>query len=303
MNKKAIFMAFASGKESTESTPVKRYIGIAPVYVKAVNPKKDELEKLYGTTLEKEPDYQGSVEIDGKEVPTVRLDFIVATDAEKCGIDLVSKVTIFLRQAYLYNREKTKVKVIDKYGRTAWVTSEELKTKAIPMYSNGPARLDADYRPLYQGEEDLTGFLQAYLNIPSVDKYVNGTWVLSDTPAESESRLDNIVKYFNGDYSELRDIIKFQPNNKVKVMFGVRNTSDGKMYQTTFTQKFLRNNASNVNAIQKVLDERKAAGALADIEFSTCDLKEYTVEATSFSSPSEATSAPFDTSDVDDIFG
>ena len=41
------FMAFAAGKESTEGSAVKRYTGVAPVFVLAVNPDKAELEKLY----------------------------------------------------------------------------------------------------------------------------------------------------------------------------------------------------------------------------------------------------------------
>ncbi len=45
------FMAFASGKESTEGNEIKKYTGIAPVYVLAVNPNKEELESIYGTTI------------------------------------------------------------------------------------------------------------------------------------------------------------------------------------------------------------------------------------------------------------
>ena len=55
------FMAFASGKESTEGNAVKRYTGVAPVFVLAVNPNKAELEKLYNTQLENDPEYLGEV--------------------------------------------------------------------------------------------------------------------------------------------------------------------------------------------------------------------------------------------------
>ena len=56
MNKtNKLFMAFATGKESTEGNVVKRYIGVAPVFVLAVNPSKAELEKLYDTELENAP--------------------------------------------------------------------------------------------------------------------------------------------------------------------------------------------------------------------------------------------------------
>ena len=51
------FMAFAKGTESKEGNAVKRYIGVAPVFVLTVNPNKAELEKLYNTQLENDPEY------------------------------------------------------------------------------------------------------------------------------------------------------------------------------------------------------------------------------------------------------
>ena len=48
-----VFMAFASGKESSEEGSIKRYIGIGSSFVVGVCPNKKELEALYGTTLEK----------------------------------------------------------------------------------------------------------------------------------------------------------------------------------------------------------------------------------------------------------
>ena len=45
------FMAVAAGRESTEGSAVKRYIGVAPVFVLTVNPSKEELEKIYGVEI------------------------------------------------------------------------------------------------------------------------------------------------------------------------------------------------------------------------------------------------------------
>ena len=68
-------MALAKGKESTEELEIKRYVGVAPVYVLAVNPNKAKLEELYGRKLDKEPEYV--TEKDG--VKSARIDFIVKT--------------------------------------------------------------------------------------------------------------------------------------------------------------------------------------------------------------------------------
>lgn len=288
MNNNFVFMAFGKGKESTEGSVVKRYQGVAPVFVLGVNPTKDELEKLYDTQIEKAPEYVGEIEVNGNKVPNVRIDFIVKTDADKCnGIDFTTKISFFIRKEYRVNRDGSKVQVIDKYGRTAWVTKEQFKNKEIPVYSNGPANIDKDYRACYHGEEDLTNFIKQYLNIPSVMKYVNNTWVMVDNPSDSEARLENIENYFKGDFSELRSVIALQPNNKVKALFGVKLTDDNKQYQTVYTQMFLKNNTTDYSKLDADLQERKNSGAYPNVEFVVGDLREYNVESTDFSKPSE----------------
>lgn len=291
MNSNYTFMAFAKGKESVDVIN-KKYIGVAPVYVLAVNPNKEQLEKLYNTQLEKEPEYLGEVEVgeDKHKVKNVRLDFVVKTVADRCnGIEFTTKVTFFIRNEYRYNKDKTKVQVIDKYGRTVWVTVEQAKAHEIPIYSNGPANIDKDYRPIFVGEEELTSFIKTYLNIPDVMKYVNNTWIMVDKPEDCEARLDNIAKYFNGDFKELKDIISLQPNNKIKVLFGVKSTDKGQ-FQAVYTNMFLKNNVTKYDKLKDNLQERKAAGAYSTTEFEVVDLKEYTVEATNFeenNSPAE----------------
>lgn len=274
-------MAFASGKQTTDGASVARYIGVAPIYVLGVNPTKSELEGYYNTSLEKEPEYTGSKD----NVPFVRIDFVVKTDATRSNnIDLTTKVTFFLRREKRVNRDNTKVQVIDKYGRTAWVTNEQLKAKEIPMYTNGPANLDADYRPVYNGEENLTNFIKTYLNIPSVQKYVNGAWVMVDNPQDCEARLEHIEDYFKGNFQELKEIIAMQPNNKVKALFGVRAADNGSLYQDVFGDMFLRNNSTDYTRLEKEVTERKNNGAYPNSLFTICDLREYTVEATNLDS-------------------
>lgn len=275
------FMAFSAGKESSEGGIVKRYVGLAPVTVLATNPTKAELEAIYGTTLDKDPEYTGVQDVEGTKVPYARIDFIVKTVADKCdGIDMTTRVTYFLRKEYRFNRDKSKVQVIDKYGRTAWVTKEQANAHEIPVYKNGPANLDKDYRPAYTGEEDLTNFIKAYLNIPSVQKYVNGKWELVDNPSECEARMDDIDKIFAGDFKGLKEIMSYQPNNKVKVLFGVRTADDGKQYQSAYTQMVLRNGVTDYSKLDADLQERKANGAYSTTEFEVKPLHEYSVDAT-----------------------
>ena len=274
-------MALAKGKESKKELEIKKYIGVAPVYVLAVNPNKEKLEELYGRTLDKEPEYV--TEKDG--VKSARIDFIVKTNPERCGgIELVTKVSFFLADSFIFGKENTKTKIIDKYGRTAWVTKEELKEHAIPQYSTGPANIDKDYRQCYKGEEELTDFMKVYLEIPNVQVFnrTTNSWHMAADPSQSEARLDNIADYFKGNFKELVDGVNMQPNNQVKVLFGIKNTEDGKQFQDVFTQKVLRSNATNYSYLENALEERKENGGYSNTIFEICTFKEYGIEPTTF---------------------
>ena len=287
-NKNFSFMAFGKAQVSKEATEIKRYTGVGSVFVVGVNPNKTELEKLYDRELDKDPEYL--TEKDG--VTSARIDFIIKTDpTAKCsnGIELLTKFSMFIRNEYRFNKDKTKVQVIDKYGRTAWVTKEQAKNHEIPVYKNGPANIDKDYRPAYVGEEDITNFLKLFLGISNVEKWVKNEATgrrevvgLVDNPEDCECRLENIEDYFKGKFNEIKDAINLMPNNKVKVLFGVRTTDEGKQYQDVYTRKFLSNTVSVYDKLAEDVQNNKDNGAYPNTEFVIADLQEYTVNATNF---------------------
>ena len=281
MNNNFVFMAFAKGQTSSEPIVTPKYIGVAPVSILAVNPNKVTLEKLYNRTFEEEPNYiTETTDATGKEIPSVRINFVVKTDSERTnGIDMTTNVSFFLQKSYQQGSQSGKYKIIDKYGRTAWATKEVIEAKQIPMYTNGPANIDKDYRPCYVGEEELTNFLKNYMNIPNVQVYLNGSWVNNPkvNPTDCEARLEHIEDYFRGNFKELSDIINYQPNNKVKVLFGIRTSNEGKLYQSVYTQMTLKNSITNYSNLERDLQERKQRGWGSNQEFEVCDLKEYSV--------------------------
>lgn len=291
-------MAFGKGQVSTEGASIKRYIGVASVFILGINPTKEELEKLFGRELDNAPEYVGETEIgeegNKRKVAQVRLDFICKADPEKYKdgegkpLDFVNRISLYIRKEYRYNRDQTKVQVIDKYGNTAWVSVEDAKNHVIPVYSNGPANIDKDYRPAYVGEEELIKFLIAYLNISSPLKFVRDenkfVWQDADKLSDSEATLEHIEDYFKGDFSELATILGYQPNNKVKVLFGVRTNDEGKQYQTTYNRMFLKNSVNDYSRLDADVKSTQEAGAMTSSMFDCTELHEYVVESTSFGS-------------------
>ena len=86
--------------------------------------------------------------------------------------------------------------------------------------------------------------------------------------------------------------MSYQPNNKVKVLFGVRTTDDGKQYQAAYTQMVLRNGVTDFSKLDKDLQERKANGAYSTTEFEVTPIHEYNVESTKVEDLPAATEAP-----------
>ena len=252
-------MAIKANASSTGAAGFKKYVGVGSFRVMGVNPTKEEMEKFYGRTLDKAPEYlkdKQDVNDDNKPYKQLRVTFLLQADTkyedgkpikENAVLKepLKTSVSFFIDSRYFYNRDKTKVQVIDKYGRTAWVTIEQSKNKQIPVYSNGPARLDADYRPALRGENELTQFILNYLNVTPIDSYNSntGAWVTNPHPEDCEGNLSKIKDYFKGDISELKECCSLMPNNRVKLLMGVQTDDQGNQHNNVYSRLSMRNGA------------------------------------------------------------
>nr|DAW35381.1 MAG TPA: hypothetical protein [Caudoviricetes sp.] len=279
------FLTVGKTSQSTESTLSKRYIGLASSYIKAVNPDKKTLDSIMGYESQNEPEYVKEDD-NGK---MALITFIVETDPEKNNdIDLKSRMTFILRNTPAYNRDKTKVQVIDIYGNSTWANVEDAKEgKKLLSASGKELRIASKYRMACVGEADLVSFLKEYLGVGSSFNYINGSWVLKDNADDYLFSLEHVKDYFSGNVSEIKDAIKLQPNNKIKLLFGVRNTDNGQ-YQTIATRDglFLRNSAGEkaVARLEKTLEDAKNNGAFSTTEFKVQELQEFSVNPTDLSS-------------------
>lgn len=286
-------MAIAKGNE-TKEVSFKRYIGIGNVNVLAVNPTKAELAKL-GREVEEEPVYV--TEKDG--VKTIRITLYV----KPIEIDEILIMSFFVRNQRFASRDKGTFQVIDSYGRTAWVTEEQLKNHDIPVSSNGNTiSIANNYRPAFSGEDSFTQFVKAYLGIPNLTVYINGQWVPNPkaTPADCEVRFDHIDRWFNDDIKEIKDAFAYQPGNTAQVLFGMRTDDQNRQFQTFFSEKFYKGmkviDQSRYQAdgfskeLDKVNSNPATSGRYANTEFTFGPLKEYSPTATNFEAEETSTS-------------
>ena len=139
------------------------------------------------------------------------------------------------------------------------------------------------------------------MGIPNPEKWVKNEETgrrevvgLVDNPQDCECRLENIEDYFKGKFTELKDAINMMPNNKIKVLFGVRTTDEGKQYQDVYTRKFLSNAVSVYDKLSEDVQSAKDNGAYPNTEFVIADLQEYTVNATNFNNTNNNGDMPFD---------
>lgn len=289
------FLAIGKTQESTEAQEFKRYIGLGSTFVKAVQPTKNEIDEFFGYASQSEPEYVREGE-QGKEV---HITFLLQVDPKVHeDIDLKTRAMITLRLAPDYNKDQTKVRVIDGYGNYTWANVEDAKAGKPIVSSNGnPQKIDTKYRMACVGECDLVAFLKKYLCIQDAFNYVNGTWVKKENAAECIFGLEHIKDYFNGDFRELKDALKLQPNNKVKLLYGVR-TNEGKQYQAVCTRgELILSNAASMSAVsrlEKDLVNAKQNGAFSNTDYKVCELQEYVIQPTNLEAPANSTDMPFE---------
>lgn len=277
-------MAFAEGR-SSQSVRVERFIGVGVVKVLKPNPNKKGIEGLFGITLQEEPEYIGKKEIDGNQVPSIRIDFPIQTiPEENNGINTTTRIQFFLTKAYQYNKERTKVKMINKYGEVAWIPCEDARLNKVP--DNISWFSSKGMRPALRGEEELTSFLKEYLAIPRRTYKDPNTGVSKEIVdvSKAEAQLENMDKLFQNNMSEINAILSAQPDNKIKVAFGVRTTSDNKQYQDVLNTKVLRYNSNATDLLEREVNNRKMNSGYKDTIFSFGQLEEFKNEPTDFSS-------------------
>lgn len=271
-------MGFGKGEEIQEGR--KYYTGIQNFTVTAVNPSKEELEKLWGREIQFDPEYISKKTVsdaDGeREVSQVRLDFYITSS----GAEVINtKATFYISNTH-HKSQTNKLKVINAYGKDAWISEADIKAKQVP--SNMQWFDTNGMKVAKRGEVELIDFLKNLLNIAmNLDKLVNKEDGYARVTPEEWADI------FNGDYTMLRDLVK-TTNNKVGLALGVKTSSDNSLRQVVYTKKALRQfvldstKADKFKWIAKDILEAQASGSLAQVDFGPVDysLREFTIQPT-----------------------
>lgn len=296
-----------------EFVDIRKYIGVASVNVLAINPDNARL-RSYGWTIPKDAEEPKYVTTDSSGRKSARVRFLV--QIQDLDEKPVVAMDFWVRPDIFFTKDGQKCKVIDSFGRCAYGTKPEIKAHQIPQYASGPAQISSDYKPCHIGEEELVLFTMKYLNVTPLQIFDRKTqgWVSSKNPGRLT--IDHWDRLCNGDVTELKQYFSLQPDNRVKVIFGIRSTDENKTYQTFLSSTFIGNgavadrNSGEYTSARKAIDKYFENRENSPYSFSALPVKEWKETATEvkenpvedmpdFTSP-EYTS---NKDDLDEVFG
>ena len=197
-------MAISANNSNEEvAGGVSLFTGVASVQVIAVNPTKDELEEL-GVKLKDDPSY--SVAFSDEEYNKV--SFWVKHE----NPDMFTRVEILVQPKHRVSKAGDKYMWTNNRAQVTWAADN-------PSQKYDWYKADGE-RKAYVGEDILLSFIKAWANVAN----------------DGDCYLETIDKIVNGDMTELKQLVGALSENRVRVLFGVK---DGK-YQQAYTKHFGR---------------------------------------------------------------
>ena len=281
---------FNSSTVSSGASDIKKYIGVATISVLAVNPNNATLRN-YGWKVQEgadEPHYSSMSE-DGKPVGRVRFLCQIHDLKEKPVVAL----DFWCRPGFVIGKTSGKARIIDSYGRVAWATKEEVKGHKIPQYTNGPASIAQDYKPCHPGQDKLIAFIYKLMNITPLKTFDNAKQEFVATKTPGRLTIDDWDAICTGDTKEIEGYLKLRPDNRMKVVLGVRTNDENKTFQTFLdmcdgTTKMpyfgpnikLDQGTGEYNVARKRIDEYYQNFSNGNISFSATPVEEWKEVAT-----------------------
>lgn len=268
--------------EPIESRKFKKWVGVCPVQVVAVNPNATRMKEIFPQRKDwGEPQYLQNKEYKGAMHKWATIDLYLQGLVPDKDSKPIFELRINLIDCYNYNKDKTKVQVIDRYAQTTWLPTEDVKAKVWKEeWSN---RIDKEYRPCIVGEATLLMFLQKYVGIPNVRYYDpdSKTWKYreGENKRHCECMLDHLKDVFKGDFKEILDLFNGFKESWIRVMIGIRHTDTGKIIHIVNDKIFANaHNFTNTVFEREIKNEQKfyeTSGTTPYVTYSADPIHEY----------------------------
>lgn len=248
------------------------YVGYDSFVVLAINPTKEELAKIYGTTADRLKDQvyinESAQVINAKGEETqgreVSIKIYVKCVNQVNNKDFINCIKFKVKEGIFIGQQTGKHQVIDDYGQTAWVTEEEFKNKVIPVFSNGSKANIGKYRHTYRGEAELVTFIRNWLGFPdpiiregydpNTKRFASIKWREGEAleACEFSFEIAEWKEIFKGNFKILQDLLKGHEAFQFKGFTGI-SSKDNQDFQV-MSRITLRNDAST-NQIKKASTE------------------------------------------------
>jgi hypothetical protein len=229
---------------------VKRFTGLCPFRIMAVNPTKEELETLTGISFQNDIVYSG----DKDGVATMRLDFWMnnpeATYVDEKGVEqninLWRKFSIFIENNKSTSKNGNK-RIVNDLLQATWASDVQAvaDNENMSWFSQ-----NHNSREAYVGEVELLEFFKKLLGLSSGSTFKG---ILPD-----EVKLSTPwSKLINGDVKELRGYIN-EANavgNGLTFLLGVKITDDGKMYDDVYNKYYQASKNKKTEGFTKSLTD------------------------------------------------
>lgn len=205
-----------NANNSNEQVVKERIPSTGPVKVSvvAINPNMAEMVAM-GMNVTEEPQY---ITVGDDGTKKCRLDIYVTGNEGK----FKTKLAFFLENKERANNSGDKFEIINNYCQSTWATSINEAVQRVGR--NGNTWFDEKgARVALGGEVDFYNFIQNWAN----------------AKLDEECFLDNLKAIFDGNFSELKGLVKVLANNELYVMATVSNRN-GKFYQGVNNKYFGR---------------------------------------------------------------
>jgi hypothetical protein len=219
----------------------------------AINPDREKLEKILGTTLEKDPEYLST-----DENGTVKLNLVAWVRDVKGGE--LRNIRFFLKDVLRENKDKTKRQYINDVGMTTWADTE----KNLPEWFTS-----RQYRVAHEGEEELYNFAVTWLNkldTRDVETILSFDW----------------SKLMKGNVKEIADQIAGEYSGTICCLVTMRTTDkEGQPmeYEQVYNKEFLPGYAMKQIRLRKI-DENFVDSAKATEKKKRSKLQKFVLSVT-----------------------